>query len=273
MTDRPGSPATRLEGRVAIVTGGGSGIGRAACERLAREGARVAVVDLNAERAEETVKALGPEGSADALAMGLDVRSEEDMDAMVARTIERFGRVDILVHAAGILHPPGGRQRLLVEIPTEEWDTILGTNLRGTFLANRAVARAMIRQKEGHIVNLSSTLGRKAEAFESAYCASKFAVIGLSESLAEEVRSYGIKVHAICPGAVDTPLWDQNGAIGAPEFALPPERVADLIAYVLTLPADTVMQNLVLLPFRTRRRRKGAAPVDGSGGGQQGGTS
>ena len=148
---------------------------RQVIHNAAREGARLAVVDLHAERAEETAKRLGREASADAFAMGLDVRSEEDMDAMVSRTLERFGRIDILVHAAGILHPPGSRPRLLVEISTEEWDTIVGTNLRGTFLANRAAARAMIRQKEGHIVNLSSTMGRKAEAVQAYALAVEYA--------------------------------------------------------------------------------------------------
>jgi len=121
------------------------------------------------------------------------------------------------------------------------------------------VVNPMIRQRSGQIINISSTLGRKGEAFESDYSASKFGVIGHSEALAEEVRPFGIKVMVICPGAVATNLWEQNWPIGAPELALPPERVADLIGYMVTLPPDTILQNVVVMPFKTRRRKKKAA--------------
>jgi NAD(P)-dependent dehydrogenase (short-subunit alcohol dehydrogenase family) len=194
------------------------------------------------------------------------VRREEDMAAMAERTLERFGRIDVLVHCAGILRGKGRPPRMLAEMSAEEWDDVIATNLRGTFLANRAVIPAMLRSRAGQIVNLSSTSGRIGRAFDSAYCASKFGVIGLSESLAEEVRSFGIKVMVVCPDAVDTPLWDQNGPIRAPENALSPERVADLIGYLVGLPPDTILQNIVVMPFATRRRKKRPAGGSAEGG-------
>ncbi len=271
MQGNTGGETHRLESAVAIVTGGGSGIGHATCLWLAAEGARVVAVDVDPERAEETAKQIEKETGGESLALALNVRREEEMEAMAARTLERFGRIDILVHSAGILHPKGGQPKVMAELSIEEWDAIVETNLRGTFLANRAVIQTMIGQRGGQIINISSTLGRKAEAFESAYSASKFGVIGHSESLAEEVRPFGIKVMVVCPGAVATKLWEQNGPIGAPKFALPPERVADLIGYLVTLPPDTILQNVVVMPFQTRRRKKkpagtesGAAPGEKS---------
>jgi NAD(P)-dependent dehydrogenase (short-subunit alcohol dehydrogenase family) len=111
----------------------------------------------------------------------------------------------------------------------------------------------MLRQREGQIVNLSSTSGRRGRALDGPYCASKFGVIGLTESLAEEVRTRGIKVLAILPDAVDTPLWKQNGPVAVPKDSLAPERVADLILYVLNLPRDTILDHLTISAFRTRR--------------------
>jgi len=262
-----GSPAGRLEGAVAIVTGGGSGIGQATCLRLAREGARVVVVDLDPSRTEATAKRLEAAGAADPLALNLSVRSEEDMEAMARIVVERHGRIDILVHCAGILHPQGSRPTILAELTAKEFDDVVETNLKGTFLANRAVLRPMMRQRGGQIVNISSTLGRRGEAMESAYCASKFGVIGLSEALADEGRPYGIKVQVICPGAVDTPLWEQNSPLPGPETALPPERVADVIGYLVTLPPDTMLQNVVVVPFKTRRRKKITVEGQAAGGG------
>jgi NAD(P)-dependent dehydrogenase (short-subunit alcohol dehydrogenase family) len=251
-----GARAGGLDGNVVIVTGGGSGIGGATCERLVREGARLVVVDLNAMNTESMVERLMAEGAKEVLGLPLSVRSEEDMEMMARKTLERFGRIDILIHCAGILRGKRSNPRMLSELSTEEWDEVVGTNLRGTFLANRAVLPSMIKQRGGQILNISSTSGLQGFAFASAYSASKFGVIGLSESLADEVRTYGIKVQVLCPGAVNTPLWDQNVSIQAPEHSLPPERVADLIAYLVTLPTDTILQNVVVIPSKLRRRRK-----------------
>jgi NAD(P)-dependent dehydrogenase (short-subunit alcohol dehydrogenase family) len=139
-------------------------------------------------------------------------------------------------------------------MPTTEWDEVIDTNLKGTFLSNHAVLPTMIRQRRGQIVNISSTSGRQGRAYDSAYCASKFGVIGLSEALAQEVLQYNIRVQVILPDAVDTPLWHQNGPIPRPAGALPVARVADLIVYLLKLPGDCLLVNPVIAPFRTRRR-------------------
>lgn len=265
---RRGSP---LDGQIAVVTGGASGIGRAASESLARLGCRLVVVDLGAGRAEEAAAALAAStGATGAFGLGLDVTSEADMERMASVTLERCGRIDILVACAGILRARGATPKPLADMPPREWDEVIAVNLRGTFLSNRAVLAGMIRQRSGQILNVSSTSGRKGRALDGAYCASKFGVIGLTESLAEEVRHYNIRVQVILPDVVATPLWEQNGAFGAPPDALPAARVGDLIAYMLSLPADAVLQGLVVSPFRGRRRRPGgpaAGPPGAAGAG------
>lgn len=255
--------ATTEQKRTAIVTGGASGIGLATCERLVRAGLNVVLADLRAERVNQAVEDLrGRVPGASLLAVAGDVRNEADMNALAERALAQFGRIDVLVHAAGILRPPGSPMKLLPDITPDEWDMVVDTNLKGTFLANRAVLPTMMRQKDGQIVNIASTSGRVGRAFDSAYCASKFGVMGLTESLAGEVRQYGIRVFAVLPDAVDTPIWSQNGPIPAPEGALPPDRVAAVIESLLNLPGDTMLENVVVTPFRSRKRRviKAATP-------------
>ncbi len=231
-----------LVGRVAIVTGGTVGIGRATCAALAGSGARVAVVARRPDRIEETIAELGRlEGAPRAAGYSLDVRNESDMEEMARRVEDEFGRIDILVAAAGVLRPRGTSLKTLVDTTAAEWDEVLDSNLRGAFLADRAVLAAMIRQRSGDIINVSSTSGRKAYAFDTAYCASKFGLLGLTQALAEEIRSYGIRVQALLPGAIDTPMWEQNGPLKRPGYALKAQRVADLILEMLTLPRDTMM--------------------------------
>jgi NAD(P)-dependent dehydrogenase (short-subunit alcohol dehydrogenase family) len=244
-----------LRSQVAIVTGGGSGIGRATCRALAEAGARVVVADVDREGLEETLAGLGAAPAGPHLGRLVDVCREEDLAQMVSHTVEEAGRIDILVHCAGILRLPGSGPRLMAQTSTEEFDRVVGVNLRGTFLCNRAVVSTMIQQRSGQILNVSSTSGRKGRAFDSVYCASKSGVIGLTEALAEEVRVHGIRVQLILPDAVDTPLWDQNGRLRAPEWALPPERVARVIALMLALPPDTVLENVVVAPLRARKRK------------------
>ena len=203
------------------------------------------------------------------MGLELDVRREDAVGRAVDAATARFGRIDILVTCAGILRAAGSAPKPLVQIDPAEWDAVIETNLRGVFLTNRAVLRGMIARRRGQIVNLSSTSGRVGRALDSAYCASKFGVIGLSEALAEEARPYGVRVHVVLPDAVDTPMWQQNGPIAAPPDALPPERVADLIVYLLTLPEDTVLVSPVIAPFRTRRRTTQARAAS-RGGTEQG---
>jgi NAD(P)-dependent dehydrogenase (short-subunit alcohol dehydrogenase family) len=136
---------------------------------------------------------------------------------------------------------------------------VIDVNLRGTYLSNRAVLPALIEQRRGTILNLSSVSGIRARAHDAAYCASKFAVLGLSESLHAEVRRYGVRVQAILPDVVATPLWEQNGPVPRPADALPPERVADLIVFMLTQPDDTTLVAPMIAPLRARRRKSAPA--------------
>lgn len=242
----------QLAGQVAIVTGGTVGIGRATCIALARKGAQVVIVGRSRERLEQTLAEMarhktGPEP----LGLALDVRREADMAEMTGRTLERFSRIDILVTAAGILRGGAGHLRTLQQMSVPEWDEVLDTNLKGVFLANRAVLPTMISQRRGNIINISSTSGRQGLAFDSAYCASKFGVIGLSEALAEEMRNYGIRVQVLLPGAIETDMWDQN-PLPRPQNILPVERAADFICYLVTLPVDVILPDPIIEPLKVR---------------------
>ncbi len=258
--EHSGGAQSQLIDQVAIVTGGGSGIGRATCVALARAGACLSVVDLDAGRVQETVNETreasgGDPGTARVVGLVLDVRKERDMDVMARQTLDRFGRIDILVACAGILRPKDTRPQLVAEMPVTTWDEILETNLRGVFLSNRSVLPAMIHQRNGWIINISSVSGLKGRAYDSAYCASKFGIIGFSEALAEEVLGHNIRVQALLPDAVDTSLWMQNSPIPPAPHMLPPARVADLIVYMVSLPGDTLLVNPVIAPFPALSRR------------------
>lgn len=255
-----------LQGKVAVVTGGSSGIGRSACAVFTRAGAAVVAVGRSAARLEETLaearRACALPG-AGFMSLALDVGSEEDMAQMADRVLERFGRIDILLASAGILRSGKG-PKTATELSLDDWNAIIRTNLRGTFLSNRAVLPAMLRQKSGDIINVSSTSGLRGFAYDAAYCASKFGIIGLSESLAEEVRRSGIRVMTICPGPASTAMWDQNLPVPPPEKTMPVERVTELILYAVTLPRDTVLHNPVIVPLRSHRRPAFRAPGPGA---------
>jgi len=228
-----------LQGRIAIVTGASSGIGRATCVALARCGAQVVAVGRNEERLADTARRVVDAGGQPALVLALDVRSEPDMQAMAGRTLERFGRIDILVNAAGILRAPGATLRTVAQLSTAEWDEVLDINLRGTFLSNRAVLPAMLAAHSGDILNLSSKSGRAGIAFDAPYCASKFGVNGLTEAVADEVRLAGVRVQSLAPGKFATEVLQQTGPLPQPTDLPPPERVADAICWMLAMPADT----------------------------------
>lgn len=196
--------ARRLEGRVAIVTGGARGIGRAIAQRLAEDGANVAVVALHEETALTAAAELERVG-VKALGIAADVSDESDTHRYVNETVHRFGHIDILVNNAGtiVIEP-------LVSLSTEDWNRVLAVNTTGAFLACREGARQMIKRGTGgRIINCSSGAGRRGNELISAYAASKFALIGLTQSLAVELAPHGITVNACCPGHItSTPMWD-----------------------------------------------------------------
>jgi len=243
----------RLTGQVAVVTGGSSGIGRQVCLALAREGARVAVVGrhrarLEMVRAEVDALAAARECPAATLGLELDVGREQDMADMARLTLEHFGRLDILVAAAGILRAPNSRPSRLADLTAPEWHRVVNTNLTGVFLSNRAVLGIMREQRSGQIINLASLSGRRAVPFDAPYSASKFGVIGLTESLAEEMRPYGVRVQVVLPGNTDTPIWSQNDPLPRAAQLIPADRVADLIVFLLTQPREARLGEVALAP-------------------------
>jgi len=245
-----------LPGRVAVVTGGSSGIGRAVAAKLLEHGVHVALVGRTPDRVEAAVAALraSVRPPAEILPLTLDVRREDHVQRMADETINRFGRVDLLVAAAGVARGASSVHVLpypVVQTTASDWDAVVETNLRGTFLTNRAVLPMMIQQRAGTIVNVSSSPGGyRGQAFAAAYCASKFGVRGLTEALASEVADQGIRVHAILPDAIDTPMLDRSTLANRLGSPLPPERVADLVFMLWTLPSDTCVVEPVLMPAR-----------------------
>jgi 3-oxoacyl-[acyl-carrier protein] reductase len=192
--------ARDLEGRVAIVTGGSRGIGWAIALSLVESGASVVVSSRDAGRVGAAGRELESLGGA-ALAVAGDVAKQEDVERVVAQARERFGRIDILVNNAGVT-----RDALLVRMKNEDWDEVLNVNLRGAFLMTRAVAKVMMRQKGGRIVNVSSTAGVMGNAGQANYSAAKAGLIGLTKATARELARWGILVNAVAPGLIDTEM-------------------------------------------------------------------
>lgn len=191
-----------LGGKFAIITGGASGIGEAIATVFAEHGAHVVIADLQLDAATTVCHAIQRSTGAQALAIEVSVSNKPQVDAAVDQAVQVFGRIDILVNCAGMLKP-----RLFVDFPEAEWDAIFAVNVKGTFLFSQAVARQMIKQGAGgSIINISSASGMKADREESAYCASKSAVNGLTRCMALELGAFGIRVNGICPGATDTKM-------------------------------------------------------------------
>ena len=190
-----------LKDKVAIVTGGARGIGKAIAGTLARLGASVVVADLKAELAEETAKEIAASTGQKAIALSVDVSDNESAKAMVKSVLDEFGKVDILVNNAGIT-----RDGLIMRMSEQDWDMVLNINLKGAFNCSQAIVRQMMKQKSGRIINISSVSGVSGQAGQTNYSSSKAGLIGFTKALGKEVGSRNVTVNAVAPGFIETDL-------------------------------------------------------------------
>jgi 3-oxoacyl-[acyl-carrier protein] reductase len=223
-----------LENKVAVVTGGGRGIGEAIARRLAAEGAAIAVCDVLLDNAQKVAADLTTTGTK-AAAYTVNVTDGKQVSEVCAKIVAEFGRVDVLVNNAGIT-----RDNLLLRMSEEDWDLVLGVNLKGAFLFTKALVPAMMKQRSGAIVNIASIVGVRGNAGQANYSASKAGMIGLTKTVAKEYAKRGIRCNAIAPGFIQTAMTDkltaeqkklQTDFIGLQRLGTP-EDVANVVVFL-----------------------------------------
>jgi NAD(P)-dependent dehydrogenase (short-subunit alcohol dehydrogenase family) len=222
----------KLKDKVALITGGGRGIGKAIAQAYAREGAKLALCARTSAELDQTVKELR-EINAEAEGWTCDVSLEEPVKECVANAHKKFGRIDILVNNAGVMTRPTP----MTELDVKKWDYTIAVNLRGPFLITQAVLPIMMKQKAGSIINMSSMIGRGAYANFLAYATSKWGLEGFSQTLAAEARSSNIRVNSVDPGYVATKLTGYNGS--------KPESVTDVFVYLASDDSKSVTEKML----------------------------
>ncbi len=231
------------DGKVALVTGGSRGVGRAIAAALSTRGARVTLTGRSSERAQQTASELSAASPVPLEGIAMDVMIPDSVDRTVKEFLKRAGRLDILVNNAGIT-----RDNLLLRMKNEEWNEVLSTNVGGFFYCSRAALRPMIRQRGGRIINMSSVVGLMGNAGQSNYAASKAAILGFTKALAREVASRQITVNAIAPGFIDTDMTSElpeETRLGLNE-SIPmrrigqPEDVADAVVFLASESASYI---------------------------------
>lgn len=237
----------RLEGKVALVTGGARGIGKAICDRYAAEGAKLAIVDIMLDVAQKTADEFIAQG-VEAAAFACNVAKPEEAEATVKAVCEKFGTVDILVNNAGIT-----RDTLIMRMSEQDWDLVMSVNLKGTFNFIKAVARPMMKNRYGKIVNIASVVGRMGNAGQANYSASKAGVIGLTKTAAKEFASRNISVNAVAPGYILTDMTKAVSEAATDAFLTvtpmkrpgSPEDVAKVVFFLSSADSDYVTGQVI----------------------------
>jgi NAD(P)-dependent dehydrogenase (short-subunit alcohol dehydrogenase family) len=232
--------AETLQGKVALITGASRGIGFAIAQKLGRMGAKLSLCARDGAALEKAAKQIQSQG-APAMAVPADVTRASDIASLVKKTEQTLGPIEILVNNAGI-----GNFAPIQQAEEANWDAVLDTNLKGVFLLSKAVAPGMIERRDGHIVNIASLAGKNAFAGGSIYCASKWGLLGLTQCMAEDLRPYGIRVSAICPGTVATEFSPHAGK--DPRKMLQPEDVAHAVEMILTQAPQSFISEVLLRP-------------------------
>lgn len=237
----------KLNNSVALITGASSGIGAAIVRRLAGEGMKVVLAARNEQELQRLASTLPKE--AEAVVIPTDVGDEDGVRRLVERTMEGFGRIDLLVNNAGF-----GIFKRITELTAEEFDAITRVNLRGPFLCMKYVLPHMYEQERGTVVTISSVAGKHGFAGGSAYCSSKFGVMGLNECVFQEARQHNVRIVTICPGSVDTSFFDNAQTTSPdPQRILQPEDVADAVALAASLPERALLREIDIRPTNPGR--------------------
>jgi NAD(P)-dependent dehydrogenase (short-subunit alcohol dehydrogenase family) len=227
-----------IENQIAVVTGAGRGIGRAIAVELGKLGAHVAVAARSRAELEETAAIIGNRANV----IPADVRNKDEVERLFEQ-VDAIGPVSILVNAAGL-----GIFGPVVDFRDEDFEILIETNLRGIFFTSRLVLPSMIERRQGHIINVASIAGKVGSANRAVYCASKFGVVGFTESLAEEVRQYGIRVSVICPGSTDTRFSPSETSGKSRERMLRPEDVAHAVRMIVTQEQNSFISEIIMRP-------------------------
>jgi len=228
-----------IENKVAVVTGSGRGIGRGIAIELGRLGAQVVLAARSRNELEETARMIGKSASV----VPTDVRRKDDLERLFEQTTTALGPVDVLVNAAGL-----GIFGPVIDFKDEAFEILIETNLRGIFFASRFVLPSMIERKQGHIINIASIAGKVGSANRAVYCASKFGVVGFTESLAEEVRHHGVRVSVICPGSTDTRFSPSETSGKSRERMLRPEDIAHAVRMIVTQEPNSFVSEIIMRP-------------------------
>jgi 3-oxoacyl-[acyl-carrier protein] reductase len=229
-----------LKGKVALITGASRGIGFAIAQKLGQMGARLSLCARGAAALEKAAKEIQGQGRS-AMAVPADVTRASDISSLVQKTEQGLGPIEILVNNAGV-----GYFAPIQQAEETNWNAVLDTNLKAVFLLSKAVADGMIERRGGHIVNIASLAGKNAFAGGSIYCASKWGLLGLTQCMAEDLRPYGIRVCAICPGTVATEFSPHAGK--DPRKMLQPEDVAHAVEMILTQAPQSFISEVLLRP-------------------------